>query len=101
MDANRSVNQEFAKLMKSKAEELNIQCFNSAAGNANAVSEHVLGMLLYLFKNIHKSWINTTDIWIQRSIWIFKMRIRINNKLKKYKKRYQVFIYYFRISNWK
>ena len=51
-----------------KAEELNIQCFNSAAGNANAVSEHVLGMLLYLFKNIHKSSLKLHDLKWEREL---------------------------------
>ncbi|MAZ58628.1 MAG: hydroxyacid dehydrogenase [Flavobacteriales bacterium] len=51
-----------------KASELNIQCFNSAAGNANAVAEHVLGMLLYLFKNIHKSSLKLHDLKWEREL---------------------------------
>ena len=35
------------------AEKLNIQCFNSAEGNANAVGEHCLGILLSLFHQIN------------------------------------------------
>jgi len=38
-----------------KAEELDIKCFNSAEGNANAVGEHALGMLMCLFHNINNS----------------------------------------------
>tara|TARA_Y100000589_G_C27199225_1_gene648638 strand:+ start:4584 stop:5510 length:927 start_codon:yes stop_codon:yes gene_type:complete len=37
------------------AKQLNINCFNSGEGNANAVAEHNLGMLLSLLKNIHSS----------------------------------------------
>ena len=37
------------------ANSLGIQCFNSAEGNCNAVSEHALGMLLALFHRINKS----------------------------------------------
>jgi len=37
------------------AEKLNIKCFNSAAGNANSVAEHNLGMLLALFHKITHS----------------------------------------------
>lgn len=51
-----------------KASELNIQCFNSAEGNANAVAEHVLGMLLYLFKNIHKSSLKLHDLKWEREL---------------------------------
>jgi len=47
-----------------KAEELGIICFNSAAGNANSVAEHALGMLLCLFHNIKKSMIE-----LNNSIW--------------------------------
>ena len=36
--------------------ELNgIKCFNAAEGNAQAVAEHALGMLLSLFNNLNKA----------------------------------------------
>ncbi|MAQ69766.1 MAG: hydroxyacid dehydrogenase [Flavobacteriales bacterium] len=60
-----------------KASELNIQCFNSAAGNANAVAEHTLGMLLYLFKNIHKSALNSHNLKWAREV---NRGIEIENK---------------------
>jgi len=47
-----------------KAEELNIKCFNSAAGNSNAVGEHALGMLMCLFHNI-----NSSATQLKKFIW--------------------------------
>ena len=46
------------------AEKLNINCFNSGEGNANAVAEHNLGMLLSLLKNI-----NSSSKQISRFMW--------------------------------
>ena len=37
------------------AEQKGITCFNAAEGNAQAVAEHALGMLLSLFNNLNKA----------------------------------------------
>ena len=46
------------------AKNLNIRCINTPEGNANAVAEHSLGMILNLLNNINKS-----NSEIRRNIW--------------------------------
>ena len=46
------------------AESKNIQCYNSAEGNRQAVAEHALGMLLSLFNNL-----NIADQEVRKGIW--------------------------------
>ena len=46
------------------AEQKGIKCFNAAEGNAQAVAEHALGMLLSLFNNLNKA-----DAEIRSGIW--------------------------------
>lgn len=42
----------------------NIKCYNSPEGNADAVGEHVIGMLLALFNNLIRS-----DAEVRKGIW--------------------------------
>ena len=46
------------------AEQKGITCFNAAEGNAQAVAEHALGMLLSLFNNLNKA-----DTEVRSGIW--------------------------------
>ncbi|HIG33209.1 MAG TPA: hydroxyacid dehydrogenase [Flavobacteriales bacterium] len=46
------------------AESKNINCYNAAEGNQQAVAEHALGMLLSLFNNLNKA-----DQEIRTGIW--------------------------------
>lgn len=46
------------------AESKNINCYNAAKGNQQAVAEHALGMLLSLFNNLNKA-----DQEIRTGIW--------------------------------
>lgn len=46
------------------AEQKGIKCFNAAEGNAQAVAEHALGMLLSLLNNLNKA-----DIEVRNGIW--------------------------------
>ena len=46
------------------AEQKGITCFNAAEGNAQAVAEHALGMLLSLFNNLNKA-----DAEVRSAIW--------------------------------
>jgi len=46
------------------AESKNINCYNAAEGNRQAVSEHALGMLLSLFNNLNKA-----DQEVRNGIW--------------------------------
>jgi len=46
------------------AEQKGIKCFNAAEGNAQAVSEHALGMLLSLFNNLNKA-----DAEVRSGVW--------------------------------
>jgi len=46
------------------AESKNIQCYNTAEGNQQAVAEHALGMLLSLFNNL-----NIADQEVRKGIW--------------------------------
>ena len=46
------------------AEQNGIKCFNAAEGNAQAVAEHALGMLLSLLNNLNKA-----DIEVRNGIW--------------------------------
>ena len=46
------------------AESKNINCYNAAEGNRQAVAEHALGMLLSLFNNL-----NIADQEVRKGIW--------------------------------
>jgi len=46
------------------AESKNIQCYNAAEGNRQAVAEHALGMLLSLFNNLNKA-----DQEVRNGVW--------------------------------
>ena len=46
------------------AESKNINCYNAAEGNRQAVAEHALGMLLSLFNNLNKA-----DQEVRNGIW--------------------------------
>jgi len=46
------------------AEAKGIKCYGAPEGNANAVGEHALGMLLSLFRNI-----NISDAEVRKNIW--------------------------------
>jgi D-3-phosphoglycerate dehydrogenase len=46
------------------AESKNINCYNAAEGNRQAVAEHALGMLLSLFNNL-----NRADLEVRKGIW--------------------------------
>jgi len=46
------------------AKERNINCYNAAEGNRQAVAEHALGMLLSLFNNLNKA-----DKEVRNGIW--------------------------------
>ena len=46
------------------AEQKGIKCFNAAEGNAQAVAEHALGMLLSLFNKLNKA-----DAEVRSGVW--------------------------------